>query len=55
MSYLLIFLLIPLGLACLSQLLKRVDPLTRADKWYGSAKRRKAKARKRERELTYIR
>ena len=55
MSYLLIFLLIPLGLACLSQLLKGADPLTRDEKWYGQPESEKEESRERERELTYTR
>ena len=57
MSYLLILLLVPLGLACVSQLLKGADPLTRDEKWYGQPDQKKenSQERKRERELTYTR
>ena len=55
MGYLLMFLLVPIGLACLSQLLKGADPLTHDEKWFGSPDKKNEKARERERELTHTR
>ncbi len=55
MAYILCLILVPIGIACLTQVFKSADPISSDQNWYGQPERGKKKAsssKERERELT---